>query len=207
MATRDRIVEAALQLFNREGEAAVTTNHIARALGMSTGNLYYHFKSKDAIIAALFDRLDGRFRAVLHIPENRNMTIEDAIAYTNELAHMLFDYRFLFESIATLAQREIGLQTQYATLSTDMIAQARAIYTGFVAGGFMTARTDEIDRLSANSWIVLVYWLVHLRSQQNTALTRIQALESVQQLIALFAPMLSPDARHTLENSIQFGSK
>jgi AcrR family transcriptional regulator len=196
--TRDRIVEAALALFNAQGEAAVTTNHIARALGMSPGNLYYHFKSKDAIIAALFDRLDGRFRAVLLIPQNRMMTIEDAVNYTQDLSHMLFDYRFIFENIATLVQRAEPLQARYRQLSEDMIAQARAIYAGFVNGGFMTASDEDIDRLADNSWVVLAYWLVHRRSQTNEPLTRDEAYGSVRQLMALFAPMLKPEARAAL---------
>ena len=52
--TRDRIVEASLELFNAQGERSVTTNHIAAHLGMSPGNLYYHFRNKQAIIALLF---------------------------------------------------------------------------------------------------------------------------------------------------------
>ncbi len=37
--TRQRIVQAALELFNQQGERQVTTNHIAAHLGISPGNL------------------------------------------------------------------------------------------------------------------------------------------------------------------------
>ena len=57
MSNRQRIIDAALMLFNDQGTGAVSTNHIADAAGISPGNLYYHFRNKEEIIRVLFERL------------------------------------------------------------------------------------------------------------------------------------------------------
>ena len=56
MPNRERILDAALALFNDSGTARISTNHIAAAAGISPGNLYYHFQNKEEIIRALFER-------------------------------------------------------------------------------------------------------------------------------------------------------
>ena len=55
--TKSRILDKALELFNERGTANVTTNHIAEALGMSPGNLYYHYRNKAEIVRGLFARI------------------------------------------------------------------------------------------------------------------------------------------------------
>ena len=50
--TAERILEVTLDLFNRFGEPNVSTTLIAGALGISPGNLYYHFPAKDELVNA-----------------------------------------------------------------------------------------------------------------------------------------------------------
>lgn len=53
MTTRDRIVEAADQLFYQRGFEHTSFADIADAVQISRGNFYYHFKSKDEILDAV----------------------------------------------------------------------------------------------------------------------------------------------------------
>jgi len=57
MTTKDRILEAAAKLFYREGVRAVSVDAIAEKAGVTKRTLYYHFRSKDDLIAAY---LEGR---------------------------------------------------------------------------------------------------------------------------------------------------
>jgi TetR/AcrR family transcriptional repressor of nem operon len=51
--TREHIVEAADRLFYRQGYEHTSFSDIAGAVGISRGNFYYHFKSKDEILDAV----------------------------------------------------------------------------------------------------------------------------------------------------------
>lgn len=54
--TRERILEAALELFRERGFAEATMREIAARAGVATGLAYYYFKSKDAIVLAYYQR-------------------------------------------------------------------------------------------------------------------------------------------------------
>src|SRR4029079_14052764 len=56
---RSDILRVALRLFNERGTAEVSTNHIAAELGISVGNLYWHFKDKKEIVIALVEGVRG----------------------------------------------------------------------------------------------------------------------------------------------------
>jgi AcrR family transcriptional regulator len=55
-ATLNAILEATVQLLNREGLDAATTTRIAEVAGVSIGSLYQYFSHRDAILMALQDR-------------------------------------------------------------------------------------------------------------------------------------------------------
>jgi AcrR family transcriptional regulator len=58
LSTRDRIVSAASTLFYSEGIRAVSVDAVAEKAGITKRTLYYHFDSKDDLIAAYLDRRD-----------------------------------------------------------------------------------------------------------------------------------------------------
>jgi AcrR family transcriptional regulator len=50
-----KVLEVALELFSTQGYGATSMRQIAEACDQSTGNLYHHFKSKEAIFQRLID--------------------------------------------------------------------------------------------------------------------------------------------------------
>ncbi|MER5886599.1 ScbR family autoregulator-binding transcription factor [Streptomyces sp. NPDC001941] len=54
--TRQRLVHAGAEMFNRNGYANATLGQIAGAAGMTKGALYFHFASKDGLADAVQER-------------------------------------------------------------------------------------------------------------------------------------------------------
>lgn len=65
--TRRKIVIAADQLFYEQGFEKASFADLARVVEISRGNFYYHFKTKDAVLAAVIEhRLDERKAMLRH---------------------------------------------------------------------------------------------------------------------------------------------
>src|SRR5690606_6360238 len=56
--TRERIIKAAVKLFHGEGIRAVSVDAVAAKAGVTKRTLYYHFRSKDDLIAAYLETRD-----------------------------------------------------------------------------------------------------------------------------------------------------
>jgi len=54
--TRARILDAAMELFRRQGFEETTMRQIAREAGVATGAAYYYFDSKDALVMGFYER-------------------------------------------------------------------------------------------------------------------------------------------------------
>jgi len=64
-STREEIVEAADRLFYRQGYEHTSFSDIAEAVGISRGNFYYHFRTKDEILDAVIARRLAETRCML----------------------------------------------------------------------------------------------------------------------------------------------
>ena len=65
MRTKDKILVTALQLLNEHGVKSVTIRDIAAEMGISHGNLGYHYANMELIIYALYEQLVKEMDAVI----------------------------------------------------------------------------------------------------------------------------------------------
>jgi AcrR family transcriptional regulator len=69
---RERLIAAACDLFYRQGIAATTLAHIAEAAEVPLGNVYYYFKTKDDIVAAVAEARTEEIRSATAALQRRH---------------------------------------------------------------------------------------------------------------------------------------
>ncbi|WP_426190750.1 TetR family transcriptional regulator [Massilia sp. DWR3-1-1] len=72
LATRDSILDAAEQLFVRQGVAGTTLQHIATAAGVTRGAIYWHFLDKGAMFNAMMERVKTPLEAARQLLEDNH---------------------------------------------------------------------------------------------------------------------------------------
>ena len=157
--TRDRILKTALALFNDEGEAQVSTVEIAGVLEISPGNLYYHFKGKEAIIEALFDDYEEEIRQVLSAPIKRALSIEDNWIYIYIIFEEINDFRFFYNNLTGILERCPELRSRFARLLRLKEETAGSILSALESEGVISISRKERDALAARFAAHLTFWL------------------------------------------------
>ena len=174
------ILNTALAVFAEKGFAKASMNDIVRASGLSKGGVYWHFKSKDELIAAIFDQffveqlalldvmLAGDGTAVAKLTQLATMTGQSVAAMASQFPTPLEFY--------ALASREAGLAT---TLQTHFQSYETKITT-LVNQGIAHSEFRSVDSQATAKTIIalfegmLLIWaiapeMMNLETQVETA--------------------------------------
>ncbi|MEI1705363.1 TetR/AcrR family transcriptional regulator [Acinetobacter baumannii] len=207
LKTKDRILQISLQLFNERGERSVTTNHIAAELGISPGNLYYHFRNKHEIIKELMHQYQVETLEMLSLPEDRPLTTNDKINYFQVLSGQLWNYRFIHRDVYHLVESNEDFKKIYPRFAGQVMQQGQRIYQAFVDAGLMKMTTSEIEALIINLWIVLTNWTNFLymsgHISDNNHLEEKWVWQALRQMVFLEGPYLMGESRATYEQLLE----
>jgi len=200
--TAERILEVTLELFNRFGEPNVSTTLISAELGISPGNLYYHYPAKDELINALFTRYEGSLNELLNASDGvRN--VEDAWFFMHSLFETIWAYRFLYRDLNDLLSKNRMLETHFQTVLKNKTRAIRALLAGMSRSGALDIDTREVVPTAQCMVVVLTYWLSfeYVRDPRN-ALEPDNAQQALMRgayhVLNLLAPYLEASQRQHL---------
>ena len=205
--TAERILEVTLVLFNRFGEPNVSTTLISAELGISPGNLYYHYPAKDELINSLFDRYEHALNELLNAGEDvRN--VEDAWFFMHTLFELIWQYRFLYRDLNDLLSKNRRLETHFQMILKNKTRAVKALLGGMSRSGAIQIDSREIESTATSMVVVLTYWLSfeyvrdprHALEAENAQLA---LLRGAHHVLNLLVPYLEPSQRSHLLQLVQ----
>jgi len=197
--TAERILEVTLELFNRFGEPNVSTTLISAEMGISPGNLYYHYPAKDELINALFDRYETALNELLNASDNVR-DVEDAWFFMHSLFELIWQYRFLYRDLNDLLSKNRRLETHFQAVLKNKARAVRALLDGMSRSGAIVIDTREIDATATSMVVVATYWLSfeyvrdprHALEPENA---QSALLRGAQHVLNLLVPYLEQNQR------------
>lgn len=156
VSTSDRILSTALQLFNSNGADRVPIYKIASDLGISPGNLTYHFAKKQDIVHSLVERLETEAADVLSSP--RNPSAKHLAQYIVDLFSLMWRYHFFFESITNFSGVDPYLaECHRRIMSTAISGSVQRIEDAIACGDIEPLTPPNCPKiLGENMWAVWV---------------------------------------------------
>lgn len=164
MHTSERIVRAAIELFNQRGLQHVAVETIAAHIGISPGNLTYHFKRKRDLVHATFEVLQERLIAVLK-PRIPALSAREGAEYLVNILRSFWEFRFFFNALTFLLSQDSKLREKYFKFQELCLQSIDAGFQEMVQKGQLRPiRHPNSTRLLAEN--VWSQWLTWLRMQQ-----------------------------------------
>ena len=147
MKTKERIVQVSIELFNRSGVVAVTTDHIAKELGMSPGNLYFHYANKEEIIRQIFRMMAAETYA-LWLTKN-GKKLKHPIELIQENFELFWRYRFFHREMYYLRRKDAQLSRMWRAHINRCLKLMTLMYKRWIKEGWMAPirSPDEIQFL------------------------------------------------------------
>jgi len=202
--TAERILEVTLGLFNRFGEPNVSTTLIASELGISPGNLYYHYPAKDELINALYDRFERSLHELLGAGDGVR-DVEDAWFFLHSLFELICKYRFLYRDLNDLLSKNRRLETHFQTVLKAKTRAVKALLDSLGRTGALRIDARELEATATSMVVVLTYWLSYEyvrdpRHALEDGHAQGALLRGAQHMLNLLAPYLEAEQRqHLLE--------
>jgi len=100
---KERLVEAAREVVYRQGWSATTLAHVAEQAQIPLGNLYYHFRSKDALASAVIGSRRADLDAMVETCEEHDDPVDRLVAFLDGSISMRDDVARSGCPYATLA--------------------------------------------------------------------------------------------------------
>jgi AcrR family transcriptional regulator len=187
--TKNNIIQRAITLFNEHGTATVSLNALAEALGISTGNLQYHYRSKEEIIRAILEVMFNDWNVVYQEMDTESFTMVSLRRTLRINFDLVWKYRFFYRELNALLRNDETLAKRYAAIQEQRLAEQEMLTKQMARASGVHPTGKELRSMVLIGWMLSNSWLSYVESTgrpvNETALS-----EGVEILIQHYKPYL-----------------
>lgn len=193
--TKSKILSTALKLFNQQGLAKVTLRSIAKEMGISQGNLCYHFKKREDILEALYHQLVALMDEVIHKAGMSLPTLSSSYQTSRTMMEHFYNYRFFMLDFVQIMRENENINHHYKQLSVLRKEQFLGMFELWVHEGLMRPEEfeGEFHNLYIRSSILGDFWLSSAIVQQELSIDLVDKYNHI--VFQNLYPYLSPKGK------------
>ncbi len=122
LKTKKKIIDSAKNIFYEKGFRDTTIDDIAKAIGLSRGAVYWHFKSKEEIFISIYDEFMSRLDSIVgETIGKKDATIVSIYEYMQKTIYMLVsDYSYRTTLDLLLFRTELTQKLQVLKQRDDL---------------------------------------------------------------------------------------
>lgn len=199
--TQLRILQAAIELFNAEGTAAISASRIAERCGISKGNLQYHFPNKRDVVFAIFQLAIAEMNAGWY-RDHLEPTLEHMAAMFVRQLQLIVKYRFFYRELADLLRQDPLLRRRYAQNRERRLAVIEQFMQALADRGAMRLPADpkRLRAIVEVTWILSENWVNYIEYQdRETSCATIR--EGYAAILEVLRPYLCADPQQLTERA------
>ena len=166
MKTRDKIIQASIELFNEQGERNVTTNHIAAHLAISPGNLYYHFRNKEDIILSIYEEY-ARSLLLETLPKVSAdlKPLDSLVLYMDSVFQTTMKFRFFYSNLPVLLDKNPILREKYVEVQQSISERVSQLLLSLRTADFIDFNDDELADIVSILRLINTFWVSFHQTQ------------------------------------------
>lgn len=154
ISTKQKILAVARTLFNDYGYNSVSLRDIAKAVGISEGNLTYHFKKKENLIESLL------LEAVDTFPTGTPQTLEELDAIFEDLQQNVQKNLYFFLHYAQLSQSSPEICQKQSIRYSKLLEKLKRAFQNLNEAGLLRDEvfSGEYDNMIDTLYMSIIYW-------------------------------------------------
>lgn len=185
--TKQKILKKSLELFNHIGVSKTSLRTIADEVGISVGNLQYHFKKREEIIEALYFQLVEKMDAIFLISSED--LLKSFLKVSKEIITTLYEYNFFLLDFVAITRKNQKIKSHYSELSKRRETEALDMVAILIKNNLFREELlkDEYRNLFKRIEVISNFWFSSILIQAE-----VLSKESIQDYSLLISQSIYP---------------